>query len=202
MMYRAISMSVAAVVWAQPSLAQAPDTRPAVAVAQTFSDALIDSMRAGASITFSERSARLAPVIDRSFDLPLTTRLAVGPAWSTFSAADQTALAAAIRRMTIAEYSRNFSKWNGEAITVDNKANVRAVDALVRTTLSRKGKEPVVISYRMRQSGGRWRIVDVLFNGSVSQLATRRSDYAAIVKRGGAKALIAHLEAAADKAAR
>lgn len=202
MMYRAISMSVAAVVWAQPSLAQAPDTRPAVAVAQTFSDALIDSMRAGASITFSERSARLAPVIDRSFDLPLTTRLAVGPAWSTFSAADQTALVAAIRRMTIAEYSRNFSKWNGEAITVDNKANVRAVDALVRTTLSRKGKEPVVISYRMRQSGGRWRIVDVLFNGSVSQLATRRSDYAAIVKRGGAKALIAHLEAAADKAAR
>jgi len=91
---------------------------------------------------------------------------------------------------------------NGEAITVDGKPNVRAGDALVRTTLSRKGKEPVVISYRMRQSGGRWRIVDVLFNGSVSQLATRRADYAAIITRGGAKALIAHLGAAADKAAR
>lgn len=195
-------MSVAAIALAQPALAQAPDTRPAVAVVQTFSDALIDSMKAGTSITFSERSARLAPVVERSFDLPLTTRLAVGPPWSTFSAADQTALVAAIRRMTIAEYARNFSKWNGEAITVDSKANVRAGDALVRTTLSRKGKEPVIISYRMRQSGGRWRIVDVLFNGSVSQLATRRSDYAAIVKRGGAKALIAHLDAASAKAAR
>lgn len=202
MKYRAISLSVAAIAWAQPSLAQAPDTRPAVAVVQTFSDALIDSMRAGTSIKFAERSARLSPVIDRSFDLPLTTRLAVGPAWSTFTAADQTTLVAAIRRMTIAEYARNFASWNGEAITVDSKANVRAGDALVRTSLSRKGKEPVVISYRMRQSGGRWRIVDVLFNGSVSQLATRRSDYAAIVKRGGAKALIAHLDAAADKAAR
>lgn len=202
MNYRAISMTVAAVVWVQPSLAQAQDTRPAVAAVQTFSDALIDSMKAGASITFSQRVARLAPVIERSFDLPLTTRLAVGPAWSTFSASDQTALVAAIRRMTIAEYARNFSRWNGEMITVDGKPNVRGGDALVRTTLSRKGKEPVVISYRMRQSGGRWRIVDVLFNGSVSQLATRRSDYAAIVKRGGAKALIAHLNAAADKAAR
>lgn len=202
MKYRAISMSVAAIAWVQPSVAQTPDTRPAVAVARSFSDALIDSMRAGTSITFAERSARLAPVIDRSFDLPLTTRLAVGPAWSTFNAADQTALTAAIRRMTIAEYARNFSAWNGEAIAVDGKPNVRAGDALVRTTLSRKGKEPVVISYRMRQGGGRWRIVDVLFNGSVSQLATRRSDYAAIVKRGGAKALIAHLEAAAAKASR
>jgi len=202
MNYRAISMTVAAVVWVQPSLAQAPDTRPAVAAVQTFSDALIDSMKAGASITFSQRVARLAPVIERSFDLPLTTRLAVGPAWSTFSASDQTALVAAIRRMTIAEYALNFSRWNGEMITVDGKPNVRGGDALVRTTLSRKGKEPVGISYRMRQSGGRSRIVDVLFNGSVSQLATRRSDYAAIVKRGGAKALIAHLNAAADKAAR
>lgn len=202
MNYRAISMSVAAVAVAQPAIAQTPDTRPAVAVVQSFSDALIDSMKAGASIKFSERSARLAPVIERSFDLPLTTRLAVGPSWSSFSAADQTALVAAIRRMTIAEYARNFSSWNGETITVDGKPNVRAGDALVRTTLSRKGKEPVVISYRMRQSGGRWRIVDVLFNGSVSQLATRRADYAAIIKRGGAKALIAHLEAAASKAAR
>lgn len=202
MKYRAISIAVAAIVWVQPSLAQAPDTRPAVAVVQAFSDALIDSMRSGASIKFSERSARLAPVIERSFDLPLTTRLAVGPPWSTFAAADQTALVAAIRRMTIAEYARNFSSWNGETITVDAKPNVRAGDALVRTTLKRKGKDPVVIAYRMRQSGGRWKIVDVLFNGSVSQLATRRSDYAQIVKRGGAKALIAHLNAAADKAAR
>ena len=202
MTYRAISMSVAAIVSAQPALAQAPDTRPAVAVVQTFSDALVDSMKAGGSIKFAERTARLAPVIERSFDLPLTTRLAVGPAWSTFSASDQTALVAAIRRMTVAEYARNFSSWNGEAIIVDGKPNVRAGDALVRTTLTRKGKAPVVIAYRMRQSGGRWRIVDVLFNGSVSQLATRRSDYAAIVKRGGAKALIAHLGAAADKAAR
>jgi len=183
-------------------MTQAPDTRPAVAAIQTFSDALLDSMKAGASMTFSQRAARLGPVIERSFDLPLTTRLAVGPPWSTFSAADQTALVDAIRRMTIAEYARNFSSWNGETITVDTKPNVRAGDALVRTTLSRKGKDPVVIAYRMRQSGGRWKIVDVLFNGSVSQLATRRSDYAAIVKRGGAKALIAHLDAAADKAAR
>ncbi len=202
MKYRAISMPLAAIVWVQPSMAQAPDTRPAVAAIQTFSDALLDSMKAGTSITFSQRAARLGPVVERSFDLPLTTRLAVGPPWSTFSAADQTALVDAIRRMTVAEYARNFASWNGETITVDTKPNVRAGDALVRTTLSRKGKDPVVIAYRMRQSGGRWKIVDVLFNGSVSQLATRRSDYAAIVKRGGAKALIAHLDAAADKAAR
>lgn len=200
MKFANIAIILSSAMLATPVVAQAPS--PAVATVQAFSDSLIASMRAGATLSFAARSARLTPVIDRSFDLPLSTRLAIGPQWSTIAPADQVALVAAVRRMTIAEYARNFSSWNGEAISVDARANVRATDALVRTTLTRRSGSPVILAYRLRQSGGSWRIIDVLFNGTISQLATRRSDYARILASGGARALIRHLDQATANAAR
>ena len=44
----------------------------------------------------------------------------------------------------------------------------------------------------MQQSGGTWKIIDV-YTGSISQLTTRRSDFAASLASGGAQGLISHL---------
>ena len=56
---------------------------------------------------------------------------------------------------------------------------------------------PVALSYRMRESAGAWRIIDVYF-GAISQLTTRRSDFAAPLAAGGAKGLITHLNTLSD----
>jgi len=44
---------------------------------------------------------------------------------------------------------------------------------------------------------GTWKILDVYSNG-VSELALRRSDFAAAIASGGAPVLIAHLNKASD----
>lgn len=51
--------------------------------------------------------------------------------------------------------------------------------------------------YRMRESAGSWKILDVYY-GSISQLTTRRSDFAASLATGGAAGLVAHLNALSD----
>jgi phospholipid transport system substrate-binding protein len=186
---------------AMPAHAQSAATA-AVAPVQALSEALISTMRSGPSLGFAGRTARLAPVIERSFDLNLSTRLAIGPSWTTMTPADQAALVVAIRKMTIAEYARNFARWNGESIAVDPQPALRGTDALVRTTLSRRGGAPVILAYRLRQTAGQWRIIDVLFNGSISQLATRRADYARLLAAGGARALIRQLDSATINASR
>ena len=178
-----------------PALAQTAD--PARAVVQSLDDGLIAIMKAKG--TASSRAATIAPVIDRSFDLPLMTRLTVGAGWTGIAPADQTALVAALRRMTIAQYARNFDGWSGESFTIDPNVQVRAGDKLVRTNLNQPGKAPVPISYRLRQSGGSWKIIDVFYRNAISQIATRRSDFSAVLAKGGAKALIAHLDAVSAK---
>lgn len=183
-----------------PAFAQAAD--PARAPVQTLSDGLIGIMKAGKAAGQAGRATRIGPVVDRAFDLPLMTRLAVGPAWNNASAADRTALVAAFRRLTINEYAKNFDSWSGEAITVDPKVDARGTDRLVKTTLTAPKEAPVSIAYRLRQNGADWRIIDVFFKNSISQLTTRRADFDAIVQRGGVAALVGHVNALADKAAR
>lgn len=178
------------------AVAQAED--PARATVQALDDGLIAIMKSGKAGGVAGRSALIAPIVDRTFDLPLMTRLVVGPSWNTIAPADQTALVTAFRKMTVGQYARNFDSWSGESFVIAPQVEERAGDKLVRTTLRGSG-EPVSISYRLRQNGGRWKIIDVFYKNSISQLATRRADFSAILASGGPKALIAHLDQLATK---
>ena len=70
---------------------------------------------------------------------------------------------------------------------------------LVDTNLMRRTKDPVRLTYLLRQEGGQWRILDVLAKGTVSQLATQRSEFQTALRNGGLPALTRDLNANADK---
>ena len=180
-----------------PATAQ---TDAAVVPVQSLDAGLLGIMKAGSKAGVKARAAAIGPVVDRSFDLPLMTRLAVGPSWTTIAPADQAALVAAFRRLTVNSYAVNFDGFGGQSFTVTPQVETRGGDKLVRTTLNDPKGAPVPISYRLRQSGGGWRIIDVFYR-SVSQLATRRSDFADVLGRGGAKALLARMDQLAAKGA-
>ena len=193
------NLLIAAAVLVVPAAAIAQAEDPARATVQALDDGLLGIMKAGKAAGVAGRAARIGPVVDRAFDLPLMTRLVVGPSWNSMAPADQTALVAAFRRMTIGQYARNFDGWSGEKFAIAPQVEERAGDKLVRTTLTGSGA-PVSISYRLRQSGGQWKIIDVFYKNAISQLATRRADFASVLASGGPKALIAHLDQLATKA--
>jgi len=195
-MFPLAAVAIAAV--AAPVYAQASD--PAVATIQSLDDGLIEIMRAGKAAGERGRAAKIGPVIDRAFDIPLMTRLAVGPSWNSIAPADQQALVSAFRRMTVAQYAGNFDGFSGQSFVIAPQVESRGGDKLVRTTLKDPHGEDVAIAYRLRQNGGAWKIIDVFYKNSISQIATRRSDFASALSKGGAKALIAHLNALAAKA--
>lgn len=177
------------------ALAQAAD--PAVSTVEELDAGLLRTMRAGGTV--QSRSKVIAPVLERAFDLALMTRLAVGPEWVKLSPADQQALVDAFRRMTIAQYARNFDGYSGETFEVSPRVEGRGGDKVVRTTLKVPKGASVAISYRLRQGGGGWRIIDVFYNNAISQIATRRSDFGTVLQKGGAKALVARMNAIAAK---
>ena len=176
---------------ATPVAAQASD--PAVQTVEALDNGLLASMHAGAAAGQTGRARLIAPVIDRALDLALMTRLSVGPLWTTMSPGDQQALQVAFRALTIAQYAKNFDGFSGQRFTITGPVEIRGVDKLVRTTLSSPGAETEVLNYRLREAGGQWKIIDVYYRNAISQLATRRSDFAGVVNKGGAPALIAHL---------
>jgi phospholipid transport system substrate-binding protein len=184
---------------AVPAVVQAQALEPAAQQIETFDAALIRAMKQGKAGADAEARAKtLTPAVEAAFDIPVMTSFAVGPTWASASAEDKAALIAAFRKFTIASYAKNFSSYDGQKIAVDPMVQTRLPDKLVRTTMT-GGDSSVALAYRMRQSGGTWKVIDVLYNGAISQLTTQRSDFAATLANGGVKALVAKLNAQTDK---
>jgi phospholipid transport system substrate-binding protein len=161
------------------------------ATAQDLCGALIAAMKAGPSISFSAREQMLAPVIRRDFDLGLMSRIVVGPPWRELGPDDRKAVTEAFSEYSIASYAQRFRSFSGERFEVDPKATgMPDGDSIVHTKLFTGDPEPVQLDYLMRQSGGKWRIIDVFLSGTISELAARRSEYSLVMRTGGAPALV------------
>jgi phospholipid transport system substrate-binding protein len=168
-----------------------------VAQIEALDHALLESMRAGPAMNPSDRYQLLAPAIERAFDLPAMTAFAVGGAWSTFTPGEQQATISAFTRLTVSSYAHNFRTFAGERFEVDPTVADRGPDKIVQSQLKLPHDVPVSLVYRMRESGGSWRIIDVYY-GAISQLTTRRSDFATSLTAGGASTLITHLNSLSD----
>jgi phospholipid transport system substrate-binding protein len=180
-------------------VASSAAAEPAAAQIQSFDSSLLEVMKSAKSLGVQGRYRRLQPVTARSFDFPTMIRFAVGPTWSSIAPGQQQQLTEAFARLTAASYAHNFNGYSGEIISVDPNVVTRGPDKVVTTHLASPNDAPVTIAYRMREVGGTWKIIDVFYNGAISQLTTRRADFAASLAQGGAPALIAHLNALVDK---
>ena len=188
-----------ALLFAAAPAASAADADPAVATVQGFYDTLLASMKGGKALGAQGRFAKLKPAVDQAFDIGTMIKYSVGESWATMSPADQKALTDAFERMTAAQYAGNFDSFNGEKFVVDPNVQVRGTDRYVSSKLVAPD-QTVTFIYRLRQFGSSWRIIDILLEGNISQLAVYRSDFAATVKAGGAAALVTKINALADKA--
>ena len=180
---------------ANPAHAAVSD--PAAIQVRILTDSLLKSMRAGAAESMAERYRNLEPVIEQVFALPLVTRLSVGPEWAGIAPDQQTALIAAFTRFTVANYAHNFRNFDGEKFEIDDNVTSRGADKIVRTRIIPAHDAPVTLLYRMHEVDGGWKIVDVISDG-VSELALRRTDFAAGIAAGGAPTLLAHLNKVSD----
>jgi phospholipid transport system substrate-binding protein len=179
---------------AAPVQAQAAD--PAVDQIQGFYDALVASMKSGG--TTKSRYDRLKPAIEKAFDLQAMTATAIGPSWATASDADKKALTDAFTRMTIANYAKNFDSYGGEKFTVEPASIARGSDHFVKSTM-KTSTDTIAFNYRMHQVGSDWKITDVLLAGSISQMAQKRSDFAATLAGSGPQGLAKRMNALTDQ---
>jgi phospholipid transport system substrate-binding protein len=171
-------------------VARADPAAGPVAPIQQLVDALLRSMKAAAGTPFSVRFERLAPVIDRVFDLDAILRASVGLAWSSLPPDQQTLLRPVFRRYTIVSYVNNFDHYNGQRFTVSPATRPAGNGGqIVSTRITPTSGDSHELDYVMRKTPTGWRAVDVLADGTISRVAVQRSDFRRLIARGGAAAL-------------
>ena len=180
-----------AMILRSPVPIQAQTLSPAAKLIQDYYQQLLPTIQQAGRLSVLERDQRFTPAISSAFDFATMTRLAVGPSWSTFTSTQQAALREAFASFIIADYANQVADYSGVSFVVEPQTSPesRGGGDIVNTRLLQASGRIVPISYLVR--GGR--VIDVYFYGRISDLATRRDEFASIIASGGADALIKRL---------
>jgi phospholipid transport system substrate-binding protein len=178
-----------------PSFAAAQSGDDPKATVQAFYTTLEDTMKHGAELGFEGRYQKLEPVIQRTFDVPVMAKIAVGAEWTAFSADEKERMLDAFSRYMVTTYAARFKSYKGQQFQVGEVKQPAENRTLVETRLIRANGDPISLNYLFRPGAdGSWKIIDVYLSGAISEMARMRSDFSATVTGGGAEALIAALE--------
>lgn len=175
--------------------------------------ALIQVMKQADELGFSGRLERVQPAVEAAFDLDFMASKTLGPHSKKLGDADRQRWVTTFKRFVASNYARQFDGYSGQKFeTLEVEAAPRET-VIVRTVLVRSNDEDVKLNYRLQetevapsaeqQDGAEgeptWKIIDVYSNGTVSELALRRSEFSALLSRNGFEGLIARVE---DKSAK
>ncbi len=164
---------------------------------QGLYDALLGTMKNGRTLGQSGRFTQLAPVIRRTFDIPAMARLSVGSSWASLSEAQRQQVMESFGRYISAIYADRFDSYAGQKLQVTGE-QPNAAGVMVRSQIVKANGEPVKVDYMMRRNGEGWLISDIYLDGAISEVATRRSEFAAILKTEGIDGLISALNRKAE----
>jgi phospholipid transport system substrate-binding protein len=164
---------------------------------QGLYDALLSTMKSGRTLGLSGRFVQLEPVIRRSFDIPTMARLAVGSSWANLNEKQRQQVIESFARYISAIYADRFDSYAGQKLQVTGE-QPSAGGVMVKSQIIKASGEPVKVDYMMRRNGDSWLISDIYFDGAISEVATRRSEFGSIIRTDGIDGLIAALNRKAD----
>ena len=193
----ATRLLIAAVLWL--SLPVCAAAQSATDRVQSLNQGIIALMKAAEQkVPASTRLQQFEPVVRENYDLETSLRVAASPDYDRAPPNQQKSLLDAFGRRSAAQYVQRFSGYNGESFEIVGERPGPRGTTLVKPRLLRPNDKPVTLTYVLRQRDGKWGIADVLLDGSISQLAVQRSDYANALRNGGIAALTKELNSYAD----
>jgi phospholipid transport system substrate-binding protein len=174
-----------------PSLAAQAAPRDVVAAYQA---GLLSVMKRAKALGFAGRVKALTPIVTKAYDLDSVARRALGSGWRKMDADQRRRYLAAFARFSVATHAARFKGFSGERFEITGQRKLAATQVLVNTRIIEGSGKATAINYLLIERGGQWKIVDVFLKGSISEVATRRSEFSAIFRDKGANGLISAIE--------
>lgn len=166
----------------------------AIQVIKDFNSMLLHVMKHAKSLDYIGRYETLKPVLIKTFDFSFMIKYAVGQPWKTLQTEPKQKLIEAFTDFTIATYADRFNGYSGEKIKTKNQQDGPRGTKLIKTELVKKDGSVIKLNYLLRKNERGWQIIDIFLKGSISELATKRSEYNATVKKYGLNSLIGRIK--------
>jgi len=179
--------------WLVPVSSWAADD-PAVQTVRDLYAAFAAALKDGPG-PLPARVEAVGPALDKAFDFPAMTRIAVGAKWSSFTPEQQAAVIDAFKRSLTVTYANRLARAAGGKFDVTPKVEDRGAQRVVPTRVTAADGDDSAVDFVVN---GDNRIQDVLLNGDVSEIAAQRNALSAPLKAGGADGVVKFLRQRAD----
>lgn len=151
---------------------------------------LTDTLKHAEALGYEGRLKRLTPALDQAFDLDYMARLALGRQWQNLSPAERDRWRKTFKAMTYATYAGRFNHYSGQSFDILREEPGNNNTVMVWSRVIDPEGENVDLCYRLYETDGKWKVIDIYLKGTVSEVALRRSEYASVLKRDGFDALL------------
>jgi len=185
-------------VWAYPLGAMVTGSSPSQVVT-AFHEGLLAVMKEAKALGLRGRYEKLAPRIEQSFHLALMARVSASSHWRKATKDQASKLVDAFSHLSISTYASQFDGYSGQSFVTQSEKTGPQKTVLVKTQILDPGSKSIDITYVTHKIKSQWRIIDVLLDNGISELAVRRSEYRRILKTGGIDGLIDTLNAKANQ---
>jgi phospholipid transport system substrate-binding protein len=143
----------------------------------------------------------LLSLLDEGTDLSLLGRLVLGRYWRDASPGQRTEYLQLFRRYMLQTFIQRLRQYAGtdmshpgERFQIIASRPVGERDILVQSRVAPPTSQPLRVDWRLRERPGEPVIIDLIVEG-ISLLVTQRSEFAAVLERGGVEGLLAELRA-------
>ena len=120
-------------------------------------------------------------VINRTYDAEKMLKMIIGADWKNQENEKKKELIIVFKEYISKNYLKRFSKINDVSFSNEKKEKISSDFFLVRSNLIIK-QEKISIDYLLHLKDNTWKIFDVLLDGSVSEIATKKSEFRIYIK--------------------
>lgn len=178
----------ALVALAQPARAEAD--------ASSFIDGL--GAKALSSLTapdlpMAEREKRVRSLLRANFDVDVIARFTLGRNWKAATDAQKAEYIKLFETMIVKTYAQRFSDYSGQQLKVGKSTKASERDSIVDSQIIQKNGPPVSVQWRVRDTNGSMKVIDVYVEG-ISMAQTQRDDFQSVIDSSGMDGLIKSLK--------
>ena len=147
-----------------------------------------------ASMDTSAKKSSFRKLLQDSFDMKTIGRFSLGRYWRVATPEQRKEYLRLFENMVIDVYSQRFSDYQGQKFETRSYRNDGPSDTIITSFIVPETGPEIQVDWRVRHKNGRYRVIDVIVEG-VSMSVTQRSDFSAVIQRGGGdvQGLLAHL---------
>ncbi len=133
---------------------------------------------------------KFMPIINNTYDIQKMLNMILGSAWKNSNMDEKKKISLAFAEYITKNYLKRFIKINDVKFKIEEKKSIKNKFVMIKTTLIPNNNDAVSINYLLSNKNGKWKIFDVLLAGSVSEIATKKSEFSSFLKDGKTNNLI------------